>query len=56
MEISEILLNEFNRQETKYYDEGVLEARIIKLETNLFKDLREKQEIYNEIKGCFLNF
>ena len=35
MKVNELLLIEFKNQETKYYDECVLESQIIKLEFEL---------------------
>lgn len=52
MKINELLLFEFKNQETKYYDEGVLESKIIKLESELLKTIDDK-ELYEEIKLCY---
>jgi len=52
MKINELLLIEFKNQETKYYDEGVLESKIIKLESELLKSVDDKK-VYEEIKKCY---
>ena len=53
MKINELLLIEFKNQETKYYDEGVLESQIMKLESELLKNCGYKKEVYEEIKKCY---
>lgn len=50
MEINEILLNDFDCQETKYYDEAIFESKLIKLETEILKKLGENSLIFEEIK------
>ena len=50
MEINEILLNEFDSQVTKYYDEAIFESKLIKLETEILKKLGENSLIFKEIK------
>ena len=54
MEIYEILLKEFKNQQTKYYDEGVLESQIIKLESLIIKNLGTQKGLYDEIKKSSL--
>lgn len=53
MKVNELLLIEFKNQETKYYDEGVLESKIMKLESELLKNNGDKKEVYEEIKKCY---
>ena len=52
MEINRLLLNKFNKQETKYYDEAVVESKIITLEVLLenSKNKTEISKIYRELK------
>jgi len=52
MDINKILLKKFNKQEIKYYDEGIIESKIITLEV-LLKNSKNKTEInkiYKELK------
>ena len=44
MKVNELLLIEFKNQETKYYDEGVLESQIMKLESELLKNNGDKKK------------
>lgn len=51
MEFNEILLNEFNNQKDKYYDEAIVESKIIKLENELFRKNCDIKKIYFELKS-----
>ena len=53
MDINELLLTNFNNQETKYYDEGILESKILRLETYLIKcnNKDEIKSIYKKLKS-----
>ena len=52
MEINKLLLKKFNNQKTKYYNEAIIESKIITLEVLLekCKNKTEIKNVYNELK------